>query len=86
MSKFYLQPIDGRKSFYGKAVVKSVGNRLILQSYHTDVAEYDRDTETFRRLWGGYSATTMRHVNAFAAYLGMNAGGKKWWESLPVWH
>ena len=44
MSKFYLSPIDGRKSFYGKAVVKSVGNRMVLQSYNTDVAEYDRDT------------------------------------------
>ena len=84
MSKFYLSPIDGRKSFYGKAVVKSVGNRMVLQSYNTDVAEYDKGTHTFRRLWDGYSATTMRHINSFTRYCGLDVGGKKWWTSLPV--
>lgn len=84
MSKFYLSPIDGRKSFYGKAVVKPVGNRLVLQSYDTDVVEYDKDTGTFRRLWSGYSAATMRHVNAFVKYCGQNGGGKKWWDALAM--
>ena len=84
MSKFYLSPVDGRKSFYGKAIVKSVGNKVILQSYNTDVAEFDKDTHTFRRLWNGYSATSMRHINSFASYCGLDVGGKKLWTSLPV--
>ena len=84
MSKFYLSPIDGRKSFYGKAVVKSIGNRLVLQSYNTDVAEFDKDTHTFRRLWDGYSATSMRHINSFVAYCGECGGGKKWWDTLAM--
>lgn len=42
MGKFYLRPVDGRKSFYHKAVVLEEGNRLILRSYNTDVAEFDR--------------------------------------------
>lgn len=84
MSKFYLNPIDGRKSFYCKAVVKSVGNKVILQSYNTDVAEFDKDTHTLRRLWDGYSATSVRHINSFTHYCGLDVGGKKWWTSLPV--
>ena len=84
MSKFTLSPIDGRKPFYGKAIVKSIGNRLVLQSYDTDVVEYDKDTNTFRRLWSGYSATTMRHVNSFVAYCGECGGGKKWWDALAM--
>ena len=82
-TKFYLNPVDGRKSFYQKAVVLEEGNRLILRSYNTDVAEFDRTTGRIKRLWSGYSATTMRHINAFVRYCGLACvGGKKWWESL----
>lgn len=81
-SRFYLSPIDSHKSFYGKAIVKTVPNGVVLQSYNTDVAACINGR--FMRLWGDYSATTMRHVNAFAAFCGLDEGGKKWWESLKV--
>ena len=74
---------DNRKSYYGKATVFFAGNRAILKSYETDVAEID-ESGNFRRLWDGYSATTMRHINSFCALFGIDGGGKKWWDSLEV--
>ena len=38
----------------------------------------------FFRAWGGYSATTMCHVNSFLEAEGMNGGGKAWWDKQPV--
>lgn len=81
-NRFYLKPIDSHKSFYGKAIVKSIPSGVVLQSYNTDVCAFVNGR--FMRLWSGYSATTMRHVNSFAAYCGMNEGGKKWWDSLEI--
>lgn len=73
---------DNNKSYYGKAIVKSVDNGVILQSYDTDVCACIDGR--FIRLWSGYSATTMKHINSFAANCGIREGGKKWWDSLPV--
>lgn len=78
-----LCPNDGRKSFYGKARVLSRGGVRVLQSYNTDVCMID-ENGAFLRLWGGYSATTMRHVNAFLSLYGINGGGKAWWDAQPV--
>ena len=77
---FYLFPVDSRKSFYNKCyVIKDNNNDLTCYSYNTPVCRFDGK---FHRLWSGYSATSMRHINAFAAYCGIKAGGKKWWDSL----
>lgn len=83
MRIFKLDPIN-QKSFYGKATVYEYADgAMVLTSYATRVAEITPDGE-FRRLWNGYSATTMKHVNAFIARYGIDGGGKKWWDSLPV--
>ena len=82
--KVYLCPIDGRKSFYGKAFVQREGKALCLYSYDTKVASIV-DGEV-RKHWNDYSATTMRHVNAFVAHYGVAGGGKKWWEGLKYVH
>lgn len=79
-----LTPIDGRKSFYRKALVHYTPAGIQLQSYDTIVATWDGSKSVFIRHWYGYSATTMRHINAFMRYLGFNLGGKDWWTSLPV--
>ena len=85
-----LMPVDGRKSFYGKAAVlierDSNGNpvRYALYSYKTLVAWFDVKSSQFVRTWNGYSVTTMRHVNAFVRYLGFDAVGKRWWVSIPA--
>ena len=64
--RFYeLIPTDGRKSFYGKAIVKvAEDGSEILQSYDTDVMKRTPDGELVR-LWSGWSATTGRHIYAF---------------------
>ena len=38
----------------------------------------------FVRMWDGYSATTMRHVNSFLSLYDVAGGGKAWWNALPV--
>lgn len=82
MKRFYLFPIDSRKSFYNKCYVEDKNGVLVCYSYNTPVAKFEQGK--MFRLWGDYSATTMRHVNAFAAYCGIREGGKKWWNSLPI--
>ena len=80
---------DSRKSFYGKAKVAYVYDNyglcgMVLKSYDTIVL-YKSAYGTIYKLWDGYSATTMRHVNEFInQYHGGNGGGKAWWNKLPV--
>ena len=80
---FDLIPTDGRKSFYGKAKVVDNNGVKTLYSYNTPVAKIGR-TGKFTRLWDGYSATTMRHVNAFLDTYGIKDGGKSWWDQQPI--
>ena len=84
INKVYeLLPVDGRKSFNNRCKVIETGNRMYLMSYSTLVCYWDINTSSFVRLWWGYSATTMRHINAFMRHIGFHKlGGKKWWESL----
>ena len=72
---------DTRKSFYNKAVVTEHDNGDIeLRSYNTTVCRIRNGK--FERLWDGYSATTMRHINAFVDFYGIEGGGKAWWTKL----
>ena len=64
MRKYELLPTDGRKSFYGKAIVVVDGNTEILYSYGTKIASKDKNGQ-IKRLWGGWSQTTGRHIKAF---------------------
>lgn len=69
-------PIDGRKSFYGKALEysDSEGN-VWLKSYNTIVAKIDSSGNLYVR--GEYSLTTNRHVYSFAAAHGLPLGNIK---------
>lgn len=84
MRQFDLPTIDGtRKSFYGKARVKELDNGDVeLISYNTIVCRIHNGV--FQRLWDGYSATTMRHINAFIDLYGIEGGGKAWWMKLEI--
>ena len=83
-NEFALAPTDGHKSFYGKAkVTEREDGAAVLKSYDTDVAMIDRDGN-FHRFWTGYSATTMRHINAFLDRFGIDGGGASWWRNQPV--
>lgn len=79
-----LNPTDSHKSFYKKAsvIIRSNGDK-ILRSYTTNVAKIDSNGN-FHKLWNGYSATTMRHINSFCDTYGINGKGKKWWDSLTT--
>lgn len=74
---------DRANSFYGKAKVIEKDGETLLQSYDTIVCKIDKSGE-FVRMWDGYSATTMRHVNSFLQLVGIAGGGKAWWDALPV--
>ena len=83
MKKFELAPIDNRKSFYGKAIVTEYSEKLaILTSYETEVARIENGV--FTRMWGGYSPTTQRHVNAFRSAYGLETITGTEWKKLPV--
>ena len=76
--------VDGRaKSFYGKAKVIEKDGETLLQSYDTIVCKIDKNGE-FVRMWDGYSATTMRHVNSFLQLVGIAGGGKAWWDAQTI--
>lgn len=70
--RYELMPIDGWKSFYGKAVVEvdSVGTET-LYSYGIPIIKRMQSGE-FEKLWSGWSATTGRHI---AAFCGLNKAG-----------
>ena len=50
MKLYELKPIDGRKSFYGKAVVMIDGTTETLLSYNTPVIRRDTVTGALTRL------------------------------------
>ena len=64
MREYELIPIDGRKSFYGKAIVEMQDNGAeTLYSYGTPIIR--RDASGMKRLWDGWTLTTGRHIKAF---------------------
>ena len=87
MKKIFDLPVcdsDRAKSFYGKAkVIETDNGEKVLQSYNTSVCRITAAGQ-FVRMLGGYSATTMRHVNSFLSFYAMNGGGKSWWNMQPV--
>ena len=85
MSKVWYDiiPNSRQKSFYGKAKVCTINNVCYLKSYDTIVCTLDKDG--FHRTWGGWSATTSRHVDAFRRGIcGLPSISKAEWCKLPV--
>ena len=65
MSKYELKPTDGRKSFYGKAVVIVDDNGTeTLYSYGTPIIKRLVSGKLVK-MWDGWTATTGRHIKAF---------------------
>ena len=72
MRKYELIPTDGRKSFYGKAVVVVEDNGTeTLYSYNTPIIKRLANGSLVK-LWGGWSNTTGKHIKAFC---GLNKAG-----------
>lgn len=69
MKRYELIPHDGRKSFYGKAIVEVAQDGTeTLYSYNTPIIKRLVFGELVK-LWSGWSATTGRHI---AAFCGLN--------------
>ena len=62
-----------RKDYYGKVLI----------SYTTDVCMIDNDGN-FVKLWDGYSATTLKHINKFRRINGLAEINKREWIKLDV--
>lgn len=78
MHIYELTPTTSQKSFYGKAkVIVSSDGTQSLKSYETIVLKRKPDGELVRT-WQGWSATTGKHIAAFA---GIN---KKQYLALPL--
>lgn len=87
MKKIFDLPVcgyDRAKSFYGKAKIIETENGEKFYSLIILLFAVSRRRGRFVRMWGGYSATTMRHVNSFLSFYDMNGGGKSWWDMQPV--
>ena len=78
--------IAGNVSILGgsnnRAVVIKDGNTVYLQSYDTIVLSVDILTGTIKKLWDGYTATTLKHVNAFLKGFNGQQFNKKTWENF----
>ena len=87
MKKVYLDPVDGRKSFYCKASMEMMedGTRVLI-SYTTAVAKITPDGRLVR-LCGCKrecsSQTTMRHLASFCVSNGLEPITKKAWNEMP---
>ena len=80
-------PIQGANN---RAYYRVNGDFIELKSYDTIVFDYNVTTGEFNRRWGGYSATTLKHVQMFWCYVTdeqyqkNTTFGKKNWESMKV--
>lgn len=80
-----------QKSFYGKAQVFMTrdGNDvfLSLRSYSTVVVSVyisSHGTPFVKKLWDGYSATTMRHINELLMQHGFPKLSARVWRAMEV--
>lgn len=67
-----------------RALYKVDNNKVVLQSYYTDVIMIDIDNNAVYKLWNGYSVTTLKHINTLLNMFKMPAYSKKEWENLKV--
>lgn len=76
---------SGNRAFY-----RYNDGKMQLKSYDTVVFEYDTATGEMSRKWGGYSATTLKHVQMFVdmingkSYRRNTTFGKANWDAMPV--
>ncbi len=82
-----LRPMNGQKSFYGKATVSQSSNGTehvyILRSYSTDMLRKHVSMEEVKyfKLSDYWSNTTLRHINSF---IYPHKLSKKEWDKIPL--
>lgn len=80
-----------QKSFYGKANVTTTKDGAdmyhVLRSYDTFVASVyvcSGGMPYVKKLWNGYSATTMRHINELLMQQGFSKLSARVWRAMEV--
>ena len=62
-----------------RAIIIKNGDTIYLQSYDTLILKADIRTGRVEKLWNDYSATTMKHINAFmSGFNGMTFNKAAW--------
>ena len=80
-------PVQGANN---RAYYRHNGDTIELKSYDTIVFSYNIVTGELMRHWGGYSATTLKHVQMFVDWINRkeyrrnSTFGKANWEAMPV--
>lgn len=65
MKRYELTPNNGRKSFYGKAIIEVADDGSeTLYSYNTPIIKKSSNGDLVK-LWDGWTATTGNHIRAF---------------------
>ena len=62
-----------------RALLINAGDHVYLQSYDTIILDYDRAAGMIKKMWSGYSMTTLKHVNTFLQFYGMQTLNKAGW-------
>lgn len=66
-----------------RAITIFKDDKIYLQSYDTIVLCYDIATNTIKKMWEGYSVTTMKHINTFIGnFTQLKPFNKKSWLAL----
>ena len=61
-----------------RALIIDDGTTLFLQSYDTLILSVDTFTGEIKKLWDGYSVTTLKHINEFLKPFGFRFNKKEW--------
>lgn len=69
-------------SFNGRALIIPTESGYILKSYYTEVCKVVNGE--FIKVWDGFSVTTLKHVNIFREFLGLDALNKREWIELEA--
>lgn len=73
---------DGKASILpdsnNRAITIKADGFEFLQSYDTLIIEVDTNARTIKKLWDGYSKTTLKHVNEFLKGYGLTFNKKEW--------
>ena len=61
-----------------RALIIENDNHIYLQSYDTLILDVDKIAGTIKKLWAGYSVTTLKHINEFTRRYGMQFCKRSW--------
>lgn len=74
--------IDGRAVILpnsnNRALIIENDNHIYLQSYDTLILDVDKTMGTLKKLWSGYSVTTLKHINEFTKRYSMRFCKRSW--------